>query len=758
MVARKRFRCIGLVLLVFILVSATIPVVAAPSSSAPGTAPFVEGEVLVKVAPGVAAAEVARTVGGTVVDRIGDGSILVLKVRDGAVPAAVQALNGRAGVVFAEPNWLRQLHEAPNDTGYGLKWDLHNDGTLSYGGKTATADADMDWQEAYTFLGSGFSGSAVVAVIDTGIDAGHPDLDGKIVAGYDYLDGDSNPADTYGHGTHVAGIALAETNNNTGTAGVGYSPNIKVMPLRVCDESGCPTTAIVNAIYHAADHGANVINLSLGGRIGSTAEETAINYAWEHGLVIAASSGNDGARKVSYPAAFVNCIAVGSTNWNDVLAKYSNKGSALDVVAPGGEMSALHDPGGIYSTMPIYDVYLTTQYGYSKNYDQLQGTSMAAPQVAGLAGLLFAMNVADANGNGRTNDEVRQIIEGTVDDLGATGWDQSYGWGRINVYSAVQAAGGGGGENQPPTAGFTYTTSDLTATFTDTSTDSDGSVVSWIWDFGDGTTSTAQNPSHTYAAGGTYSVILTVTDDDDATGSASQNVTVSSGTTNNPPTASFTFTTSDLTASFTDASTDSDGTIVSWSWDFGDGATSTAQNPSHTYAADGTYTVNLTVTDDDGATGTTSQQVTVSSGGTSDFTLTATGYKVRGRQTVDLAWSGATSTNVDVYRNGSVVATTANDGAYTDSDAVADFLIDVAPVFEGPLQHGFGHAVFQMPHHVGHQPVALRIVHDLAHQGAGLAEIVVVLALGVGGADELAAGTPDGLLGIPLRVGLGAAL
>ena len=91
-------------------------------------------------------------------------------------------------------------------------------------------------------------------------------------------------------------------------------------------------------------------------------------------------------------------------------------------------------------------------------------------------------------------------------------------------------------------------------------------------------------------------------------------------------------------------------------------------------------------------------------------------------------------------------------------DAVADFLIDVTPVFEGPLQHGFGHAVFQMPHHIGHQPVALRIVHDLAHQGAGLAEIIVVLALGIGGTDELAAGTPDGHLGIPLRIGFVAAL
>jgi len=136
-------------------------------------------------------------------------------------------------------------------------------------------------------------------------------------------------------------------------------------------------------------------------------------------------------------------------------------------------------------------------------------------------------------------------------------------------------------------------------------------------------------------------------------------------TSNNPPTADFTYTTSELTAYFTDASSDSDGSIISWSWDFEDGATSTAQNPTHTYSSAGTYTVYLTVTDDDGATDTTSQSVTVTSG--SGITLTATGYKVKGRHHADLEWSGATSTNVDIYRDGVKITTTANDGFYTDS-------------------------------------------------------------------------------------------
>jgi PKD repeat protein len=150
---------------------------------------------------------------------------------------------------------------------------------------------------------------------------------------------------------------------------------------------------------------------------------------------------------------------------------------------------------------------------------------------------------------------------------------------------------------------------------------------------------------------------------------AAFNVTIDgSSSGNTPPTADFTYTTDNLTANFTDASTDNDGTVVAWSWDFdGDGSEdSTVQNPSHTYATSGTYTVSLTVTDDDGATGSTSQSVTVSdtSGG---ITLTATGYKVRGRQKADLEWSDATSTNVDIYRDGVLIATTANGGFYTDN-------------------------------------------------------------------------------------------
>ncbi|MBL8299458.1 MAG: PKD domain-containing protein [Rhodanobacteraceae bacterium] len=208
----------------------------------------------------------------------------------------------------------------------------------------------------------------------------------------------------------------------------------------------------------------------------------------------------------------------------------------------------------------------------------------------------------DYNGMDVALNEIMAIYTDNRDESGGTAESK-------DVYAIGGFAGPTG--NQPPVANFSSTANGLTVNFTDSSTDSDGTIASRSWNFGDGSTSTATNPTKTYAAAGTYTVTLTVTDNAGAANTKTASVTVSSGPGNVPPVANFTSSVSGLTANFTDTSTDSDGTIASRSWNFGDSTTSTATNPSKTYTAAGTYTVTLTVTDNGGASNTKSGSVTV---------------------------------------------------------------------------------------------------------------------------------------------------
>ena len=220
--------------------------------------------------------------------------------------------------------------------------------------------------------------------------------------------------------------------------------------------------------------------------------------------------------------------------------------------------------------------------------------------------------------------------------------------------------------NDPPSADFGYGCAGLGCDFTDGSTDSDGTVVAWEWSFGDGEISDLASPSHVYAGPGAYTVSLGVTDDGGTTTSTSRQVTVSLPPGNSAPAAGFTSSCVLLVCTFTDTSTDTDGSVSGWSWIFGDGATSTARNPSRTYAAAGTYGVTLTVTDDDGASHQRAASVTVTA--PAAITLTATKREDATKQYMILRWTGARSTLVDIWRNGvKVVSKTPNDGRQTIS-------------------------------------------------------------------------------------------
>lgn len=238
--------------------------------------------------------------------------------------------------------------------------------------------------------------------------------------------------------------------------------------------------------------------------------------------------------------------------------------------------------------------------------------------------------------------------------------------------------------NNPPLAAFTFNAADLSVNFTDTSSDSDGSVTAWSWTFGDGGASAQRNPSHNYAAAGSYSVALTVTDNDGATDSTSRSVTVTAPP-NNPPTAAFDVITSGLAANFTDRSSDSDGTVASWTWDFGDGQGSTAPSPSHGYAADGTYSVRLTVTDNDGSSDSQSRSVTVTaSKGPPQVTIeTPAGNTAVSAATTSQDFSGLAEDN-----DGSVaqVQYRLNGAAWQTATGTASWSFTVSPLQAGDNQ------------------------------------------------------------------------
>jgi len=373
---------------------------------------YVPDEILVRFKPGVDAAAMATintALGTTYKATITSVDVQILSVPTGQVLTKVEDYRANPNVAYAEPNFIAYAFESlstrsaamtPNDPMFSQQWDL----------------AKMQLAQAWDLAtGSG----VVVAVADTGADASHPDLAGQLVAGYNFVGNNSNTTDDNGHGTHVAGTVAARTNNGLGVAGIAY--NAKVMPVKVLDSTGSGSyTAIINGITYAADHGAKVINMSLGGYSYAASLQEAVNYAWNRGVVIVAAAGNDNTASPSYPAACQNVIAVAATDQNDNKASFSNYGAHISVAAPGVSI-------------------LSTVRGGS--YAAWNGTSMASPHVAGLAALVISQS------SSRSNAQVRQIMEQSADDKGTSGWDQYFGWGRVNAYRALS-----GGSVPTPTS------------------------------------------------------------------------------------------------------------------------------------------------------------------------------------------------------------------------------------------------------------------------------------------------------------------
>ncbi|MBC7106540.1 MAG: peptidase S8, partial [Firmicutes bacterium] len=292
--------------------------------------------------------------------------VQVVRVPSGTVREKVAAYRAEECVAFAEPDYEAGALFIPNDPYFPSQWGLNNTGQTG-----GTEDADLDAPEAWEYS----SGSGVrVAVVDTGIDLSHEDLRDKIAVSANFTN--SRTADDgFGHGTHVAGIIGAVTNNGRGVAGT--APGCVLMNVKVLNDRGTGYYSwISRGIVWAADNGARVINLSVGGASPSDTLREAVEYAWAKGAVLVAAAGNNGTSDPVYPAYYEPCIAVAATDASDAMAGFSSYGLWVDLAAPGVD---------IFSTLPDHRSRLRTQ-----NYGFLSGTSMAAPFVSGTAALVWA--------------------------------------------------------------------------------------------------------------------------------------------------------------------------------------------------------------------------------------------------------------------------------------------------------------------------------------------------------------------------------
>ena len=466
---------------------------------------------------------------------------------EGLPDAAVEALARHPQVAYVEPDAPARLFATQANATWGLD-------------RVDQRDTPLSGTYNYNATGAGVN----AYIFDTGINIAHVDFGGRAQylpngANGDFVgDGRGNASDCHGHGTHVAGTVGGTT--------WGVAKGVSIWAGRVVDCRGSGNVSMsIAAVEWVAEHGARpaVVNMSLGyGDVQSLRDAVEAAVAAGVSFAVAAGNGDFLGRPLDAcfesPGGAPNVVTVGATTSSDTESSFSNYGACVDILAPGS---------GITSAL----------YSSNTGSESNSGTSMASPHVAGAMALYLEGNP------GASPAQVTSALKSnaTANTIAMHSRSTTYGTANLLLYTL---------------------------------------------NFGSGT----QPPA------------------------------------NIAPVADFSSSCAGLSCSFTDLSSDSDGTIASRSWNFGDGTSSTATNPTHSYAAGGTYTVTLTVTDDAGSTHSRSRAVTATAVGSS-ITLSVTGSRTKGAASANLSWSGATSANVDIFRNGSRITTTANDGSHTDA-------------------------------------------------------------------------------------------
>ena len=444
------------------------PVYSQPSTPALDT--YSPDTLLVSFMPGTQAAiqaEAHRSANATVVRTLTGSDVKLVQVQSGTVNRGVEAYRRNPNIEHAERNFRRVIYLPSTVEGsesistltfdnFNEQWNLHNLGqefglTLSFNGNylypsyEGAPDADIDAPEAWSI--SHGDSSITIAILDTGVACGHLDLQGKCAYSLSFVsDKSTTTEDILGHGTHVAGIAAANTDNGIGIAGVGW--NSSIAALKTCweDDSNiiygvilgvCDDSDVIEAINHASATGHQVISMSFAGSESNIFLEDAIDSAWANGAILVAAAGNTYTDDILYPAGYQNVISVGSTDHQDNLSAFSNHGAAASLLAPGSH---------IVSTVP--GEFCGQAVGEPSDcYDTKSGTSMAAPHVAGLTALMMARYPA------ASNSDIRTALESTAEGTGALlqnmrAWSEH---GRINMHAALLNDPTGPG-NQTPTS------------------------------------------------------------------------------------------------------------------------------------------------------------------------------------------------------------------------------------------------------------------------------------------------------------------